>query len=92
MYYFILGSKLLYRNSEHLKQVYACLLMTVLAAAAGTCFHLFTDILCENVLPLIAGFEFLQILLKNPDESEKNVKPRIRQLIGFVFCTGTYLY
>jgi len=36
-------------NLKHLKQVYTCIIMTILAAASGAYFHLFTDIFSGSI-------------------------------------------
>jgi len=70
--------------------------MSSLAAAAGACFHLFTNILSQmtqnNLLPFLIGVAFMMTLTKTPDKSGKNVKTRIGLLFGFSFFTGTLVY
>lgn len=76
---------------KHLKQVYTCLTMSTLAAAAGAYIHLFTNILSGNFLTSFAAIGFMLTLFATPDESGKNAKTRIGLLLGFSFCTGITL-
>ena len=73
---------------NHLKSVYACLTMSMLAASAGAYVHLFTNILSGNFLTSFAAIGFMLALFATPDESGKNAKTRIGLLLGFAFCTG----
>ncbi|KZS18796.1 bax inhibitor 1 [Daphnia magna] len=73
---------------HHLKQVYTCLTMSTLAAAAGAYVHLFTNILSGNFLTSFVAIGFLLTLFATPDESGKNAKTRIGLLLGFSFFTG----
>lgn len=73
---------------KHLKQVYTCLTMSTLAAAAGAYVHLFTNILSGNFLTSFAAIGFMLTLFATPDESGKNAKTRIGLLLGFSFFTG----
>ncbi len=75
---------------KHLKQVYTCLTMSTLAAAAGAYIHLFTNILSGNFLTSFAAIGFMLTLFATPDESGKNAKTRIGLLLGFSFCTGIH--
>nr|CAH0112318.1 unnamed protein product [Daphnia galeata] len=54
---------------QHLKQVYTCLTMSTLAAAAGAYVHLFTNILSGNFLTSFVAIGFLLTLFATPDES-----------------------
>jgi len=73
---------------HHLKQVYTCLTMSTLAAAAGAYVHLFTNVLSGNFLTAFAAIGFLLTLFATPDESGKNATTRISLLLGFAFCSG----
>lgn len=72
----------------HLKNVYASLTMTVLAASAGAYVHLFTNILQGGGLLfslVAAGLAFGLFL--TPDNG-KNRGQRLGMLLGFGFLTG----
>jgi len=72
---------------HHLKQVYTCLTMSTIAAAAGAFINLYSKV--GNVFLIsIAAMGFLLTLFATPDESGKNAKSRIGLLLGFAFCTG----
>jgi len=72
---------------HHLKQVYTCLTMSTVAAAAGAFLHLYSK--AGNLfLVSLAAMGFLLTLFATPDESGKNAKSRIGLLLGFAFCTG----
>lgn len=73
---------------QHLKQVYTCLMLSTLTAAAGAYIHLFTDLFSGNFLTSFAGIGCLLTLFATPDENGKNVKTRIGLLLGFAFFTG----
>jgi FtsH-binding integral membrane protein len=73
---------------DHLKQVYSCLMISMLAAAAGAYVHVFTDLLSGNFLTSLAAIGFLVSLYATPDDSGKNAKARIGLLMGFAFFSG----
>ena len=76
---------------HHLKQVYTCLTMSTIAAAAGAFINLYSKV--GNVFLIsIAAMGFLLTLFATPDESGKNAKSRIGLLLGFAFCTGKNTY
>jgi len=73
---------------NHLKQVYSCLAMSTLAAAAGGYVHVFTNILSGNFLTSLAAIGFLLALYATPDENGKNATKRLSILLGFAFFSG----
>lgn len=73
---------------QHLKQVYTCLMLSTLAAAAGAYIHLFTPFFSGSILTSFAAIGCMLTLFATPDENGKNVKTRIGLLLGFAFFTG----
>lgn len=83
----------LYREEPvrtHLKNVYACLTMSTMAAAAGAYIHMYTELLSAGLLTVIAATGFLIALMHTTDNG-KNRKMRIGFLLGFAFCSGNFL-
>jgi len=80
-------SKLDNPTRQHLKNVYACLSMSMVAAAVGSGVHLFTDILKGGFLSSIALLGFMIALALTPNNG-KNQTTRIGILMGFAFCSG----
>lgn len=72
---------------HHLKQVYTCLTMSTVAAAAGAFVQLYSKV-GNHFLVSLAAVGLLLTLFATPDESGKNAKSRIGLLLGFAFCTG----
>ena len=73
---------------SHLKNVYASLTMTVMAASAGAYVHLFTNILQGGgfLFSLVAAGLAFGLFL-TPDNG-KNRGQRMAMLLGFGFLTG----
>jgi len=73
---------------SHLKNVYACLTMSVLSAAAGAYVHLFTDLLRGGGLIMgLVSFGLAIGLHMTPDNG-KNRGQRLAMLLGFAFVSG----
>lgn len=72
---------------QHLKNVYACLAISTLAAAAGAYVHLYTDVLQDNLLPSLGTLVLCFALGTTPDNG-KNTKLRFIYLLGFAFLSG----
>ncbi|CAH0555032.1 unnamed protein product [Brassicogethes aeneus] len=72
----------------HLKNVYACLAMSTMAAAVGASVHLFTDILQAGFLTGIGSLVFFILLMSTPDDQGKNLKTRVGYLLGFTALSG----
>ncbi|XP_078344718.1 putative Bax inhibitor 1 [Oculina patagonica] len=80
-------SKLDQPTRHHLKNVYACLSASMMAAAVGSGVHLFTDILKGGFLSAIASIGLLIALALTPHDGKNQMK-RMGILMGFAFCTG----
>lgn len=80
-------SKLEQSTRHHLKNVYACLSASMLAAAVGSGVHLFTDILKGGLLSAIVSIGLLIALAVTPYDG-KNQTKRMGILMGFAFFTG----
>ncbi|XP_033629403.1 probable Bax inhibitor 1 [Asterias rubens] len=74
----------------HLKNVYSCLAICMLAAAVGAYVHLFTGILEAGFLTSIAGLGLL-IWLGVTKDNGSNQGKRLGLLSGFAFFTGLSL-
>ncbi|XP_017876783.1 bax inhibitor 1 [Ceratina calcarata] len=72
---------------QHLKNVYGCLSMSTLAAAAGAYVHMFTELLQANLLTSLGTVFLLLALVSTPDNA-KNQKSRLGYLLGFAFLSG----
>ncbi|XP_053983732.1 probable Bax inhibitor 1 [Hylaeus anthracinus] len=72
---------------QHLKNVYACLSMSTISAAAGAYVHLYTELLQANLLTTLGTFGLLLGLISTPDNG-KNQKLRLGYLLGFAFLSG----
>lgn len=72
---------------QHLKNVYGCLSMATVSAAAGAYVHLFTELLQANLLTTLGTFGLLYSLINTPDNG-KNQKLRLSYLLGFAFMSG----
>ncbi|XP_050050197.1 probable Bax inhibitor 1 isoform X1 [Dermacentor andersoni] len=72
---------------DHLKNVYSCLAISTLAAAAGGYVHLFTEFLQGNFLTTLLSLGLLVALFAVPDNG-KNQHVRLAILVGFAFTTG----
>jgi len=73
---------------SHLKNVYATLTMSVLAASAGAYVHLFTNLLQGGgIMFSLLGAGLALGLFMTPDNG-KNRGMRLGMLLGFAFLTG----
>ncbi|XP_034176690.1 bax Inhibitor-1 [Osmia lignaria lignaria] len=72
---------------QHLKNVYGCLSLSTLSAAAGAYIHLYTELLEANLLTTLGTFGLLFALISTPDNG-KNQKLRLSYLLGFAFLSG----
>lgn len=72
---------------HHLKNVYACLTISTLAAAAGAYVDVYTNILSNSFLTFVATLGFI-IALHLTKDNGKNTLMRLSFLLGFSFCTG----
>lgn len=72
----------------HLKNVYACLTMSTIAAATGAYVHMYTDLMSAGLLTVIAAVGFLFALMSTPDNG-KNRQMRVGFLLGFAFFSGS---
>jgi len=72
---------------NHLKNVYSCLALALMAAAVGAYVHVATDWLKGNVLCSLAAVVVLLILYATPDNGH-NQKLRIGYLLTFAFFSG----
>ncbi|KAL6259457.1 hypothetical protein P5V15_009377 [Pogonomyrmex californicus] len=72
---------------QHLKNVYACLAMSTVSAAAGAYVHMYTQLLQANFLTTIGTLGLLIALMTTPDNG-KNHKMRLGYLLGFAFLSG----
>lgn len=73
---------------QHLKNVYACLAMSTVAAGLGASVHLFTNILQAGIIPSIGALVFFFLLMSTPDDNGKGMTKRILYLLGFSILTG----
>jgi FtsH-binding integral membrane protein len=72
---------------NHLKNVYSCLSIAILAAAAGAYVHVFTDILKGNILTSFLALGVLLLLYATPDNG-RNQKLRFGYFVGFGALSG----
>lgn len=72
---------------QHLKNVYGCLSMSTLSAAAGVYIHMFSELLQANFLTTLGTLGLLFALVSTPDNG-KNQKLRLSYLLGFAFFSG----
>lgn len=75
----------------HLVNVYACLTLSMVAAAVGAYVHMYTNFLSAGILPALGGTGLLLALMYTQDNG-KNHSLRISYLVGFAFFTGLYFY
>ncbi|CAH1100987.1 unnamed protein product [Psylliodes chrysocephalus] len=75
---------------QHLKNVYACLTMSTMAAAIGSAVHLYTNIQA-GFLSAIGALVFFFLLMSTPDDNGKGLTTRVGYLLGFTFLTGVGL-
>lgn len=76
---------------QHLKNVYACLTMSTMAAAVGASIHMFTDILQAGFLSAIGALVFFGLLMATADDNGKNLQLRVLYLLGFSGLSGVGL-
>jgi len=74
-------------TKKHLKNVYASLAISTMAAAVGAAIHLFAGFLKGGFLASLGGIGFLLALGLTSDEPKNQLK-RLGYLVGFAFCTG----
>jgi FtsH-binding integral membrane protein len=74
-------------TKNHLKNVYSCLALGLLAAAAGAYVHVFTDLLKGNFLTAIGSIGLMLLLWSTPDNGQ-NEKLRLGYFLGFGALTG----
>jgi len=75
---------------SHLKNVYSCLGIGMLAAAAGGYVHLFTNIIQAGLLTSIGALG-LMVWLASTRHSKENLNKRLAIFTGFTFCSGVSL-
>ncbi|XP_033102066.1 probable Bax inhibitor 1 [Anneissia japonica] len=75
-------------TQAHLRKVYTCLGIAMMAAATGAYVHLFTGLWKGGLLTSIASIGILIWLAMTPKENEGK---RIGQLSAFALCTGMSL-
>lgn len=80
-------SKLDVVTKKHLKNVYASLAISTMAAAAGAAVHLFTGFLKGGLLASLGGIGFILALGLTSNEPKNQMK-RLGYLVGFALCTG----
>ncbi|KAG5892634.1 hypothetical protein JTB14_019722 [Gonioctena quinquepunctata] len=73
---------------QHLKNVYACLAMSTMAAAVGASVHLFTNILQAGFISAIGALVCFFLLMSTPDDNGKAMTKRVGYLLGFSALTG----
>jgi len=83
-------SKLDARAKKHLKNVYASLAISTLAAAVGAGIHVFTHILQGGLLAALGSIGFM-LALGMTENAPKNQMKRLGYLVGMAFCTGLSL-
>lgn len=71
----------------HLKNVYASLTMTTVAAAGGALTDMYTEWLNAGLLSSLGALGLVLLLMATPDDG-KNTKQRLGYLLGFGFLTG----
>ncbi|KAB0794668.1 hypothetical protein PPYR_11507 [Photinus pyralis] len=76
---------------QHLKNVYACLTMSTMAAAVGASVHLFTEILQAGFISAIGALIFFALLMSTPDDDGKKLQLRVGYLLGFAGLSGVGL-
>jgi FtsH-binding integral membrane protein len=72
---------------QHLKNVYGCLSLSTVSAAAGAYVHMYTYLLQAGLLSTIGALGLIFALLCTPDNG-KNRSLRLGYLLGFAFLTG----
>lgn len=72
---------------QHLKNVYACLTMSTVAAGVGAYVHMYTQLLSAGLLTVLGSMGLLMALMATPDNG-KNRRLRLGYLLGFAFFSG----
>lgn len=72
---------------QHLKNVYGCLSLSTVSAAAGAYVHMYTYLLQAGLLSTLGALGLIFALLFTPDNG-KNRLLRLGYLLGFAFLTG----
>lgn len=75
----------------HLINVYACLTVSMVAAAVGAYVHVFTNFLSAGIFTALGATGLLLALMYTQDNG-KNHTLRMSYLVGFAFFTGLFLY
>lgn len=83
-------SKLDASTKKHLKNVYASLAISTMAAAAGAAIHVFTNFMKGGLLATLGVIGFLIALGLTSNEPKNQIK-RLGYLVGFAGCTGLTL-
>lgn len=73
----------------HLVNVYACLTLSMVAAAVGAYVHVFTNFLSAGIITALGATGLLLALMYTQDNG-KNHTLRISYLVGFAFFTGKF--
>lgn len=72
---------------QHLRNVYGCLALSTMSAAAGASVHMYTDFLQAGFLTSIGAIVTFFMLIMTPDNG-KNTKQRLAYLLAFAGLTG----
>lgn len=72
---------------QHLKNVYGCLSLSTVSAAAGAYVHMYTYLLQAGLLSTLGALGLIFALVCTPDNG-KNRSLRLGYLLGFAFLTG----
>lgn len=83
-------SKLDANCKHHLKNVYACLTISTLAACVGAGLHFFTNFFRGGMLAALGSLGFILALSFTAHE-QKNQLKRLGFLVGFALCSGISL-
>ncbi|BES95085.1 Bax inhibitor [Nesidiocoris tenuis] len=81
------NSKLDEPLKQHLKNVYACVMLSLMSAAVGAYVDMFTNFMSNSILTLLAPLGLLTALHYTKDNG-KNTFMRLSLLLGFAFFTG----
>jgi len=73
---------------NHLKNVYASLTLSTMAAALGSSLHIYTDVMQAGMLSTIGAIVCFVLLMATADEQGKKLKQRMGYLLGFALLTG----
>jgi len=72
---------------QHLKNVYGCVALSAVTAAAGTYVHIYTEFLQGGLLCTLGALGCLWALMATP-HNDKNQKLRLGYLLGLAFLWG----